>query len=897
MKKKIFITIISLFSLLLIAIVTLPILFKDKIVATIKEEANKNLNAKVNFGEFDLSLFSTFPNFKMELNDLSIIGIDAFENDTLTYIKKLDFTINIISVIKGDQIEIKSFELNEPIINAIVLEDGKANWDIEKPSEDPLPGKPEEPSVFKASLKEYEIKNGKIVYDDRQGKMFAELTGVNHIGTGDFTQDLFVLKTNTSIDNLSYVDAGVKMMNKVNTSFKMDLDMDMPNFKFTFKENEVKLNELFLGFSGWVSMPNDDIDMDINFFAPKTEFKTILSLVPGAYSKDFESVKTAGKMALTGYIKGKYNDSLMPGFGVKLLVENAMFQYPSLPKSVNNINIDLKVDNNDGITDHTIIDLKKFHLEMAGNPIDINMFVTNPESDAHIKGSINGKLVLNSIKDIMPLEDGQSINGTIQANVNVDGKMSSIENEKYDEFHFDGKLNISDMLYKSKDTPYTMNIVTMNLNFTPAFVELISFESKIGKSDISANGRIDNLLQYVLKEELLTGKFNMNSELIDLNELMASSNETVEKAKPEESETPMTVMEVPGNINFNLISKINTLLYDNIDIKQVSGSIIIADKKVSMENLKMSLLDGLMTMNGSYETKNIKKPTIDFSMDISNFDIQKSVLTFNTVDKLAPIAKKCTGKFSTQMQLSGTLDEKMDPVLNSLSGGGKLATASVTIQNFEPINKIADAVEMEKYKKLDLKNLNLSFAFKDGRVTIDPFDLKIGNSNVNISGSTGFDQTINYIWKLDIPSSEFGGAANAAISGLLAKTKLANVAMPQKVKLDLLLSGTVTSPQVKVSLAQGEGNALVDDLKNKAREELEKKKAELEAKARNEAEKLKQQAEEKVRQEADKIKGQAEKARVEAENKAKAEAERIKKQAEDKVKQEAKSKLKGLLKP
>ena len=894
--KKTIIIISSVFLILVASVVTLPILFKDKIVSLIKEEANKSLNAKLNFGDFDLSLIRSFPNFNMKLSDLSIVGINEFENDTLTYIKELEFTLNVLSVIQGDQIEIKSFKLNDPIINAIVLEDGKANWDIEKPSEEPSPEKPEEPSAFKASLKKYEITNGKIIYDDRQGKMFAELTGVNHTGKGDFTQDLFVLNTNTTISKLSYIDAGIKMMNEVNTSFKMDLDMDMPNFKFTFKENEVKLNEFLFGFNGWVSMPTDDIDMDITFSSTKTEFKNLLSLVPGAYSKDFESVKTSGKLAMNGYVKGKYNDSIMPGFGLKLLVENAMFKYPELPKSVNNINIDLKVDNKDGVPDNTIIDLKKFHMEMAANPIDMNLFITTPESDAHIKGGIKGKLILSSVKDFIPLEEGQSINGTIDADVILNGKMSSIEKEEYDQFQFAGQMMISDMLYKSKETPYDINIVKMNLNFTPQFVELTAFESKIGKSDVNANGRIDNLIQYALKDELLTGKFNMNSNLMDLNEFMTESSQPVKEETPK-VETALSVIEIPGNINFILSSSIKTLIYDNLEIKDLNGSIKIEDKKVAMENLKMNLLDGSLTMNGSYETKDIKKPGIDFSMEISNFDIQKTAITFNTVDKLAPIAKKCFGKFSTSMKLNGSLDEKMEPVLNTLSGEGKLSTSSVIIENFEPINKIADAIKMEKYKKLDLKNINLSFSFKDGRVNINPFDLKIGNSNVNISGSTGFDQTIDYVWKLDIPSSEFGGAANAAISGLLSKVPGVNLTIPQKIKLNLLLTGTVSSPNVKAELAQGEGASIADDLKNKAKEELEKKKAELEAKARGEADKLKQQAMEKANAEAAKLKSQAEKAKQEAENKAKAEAERIKKESEEKLKQEAKKKLKGLLKP
>lgn len=896
--KKIFIALSILFALLLTAIIVLPFVFKDKIVATLKEEVNKNLNAKVDFGEFSLSLIRSFPNFSLEINNVSVVGIGEFENDTLVYIKTLDFTIDLMSIINGGQIIIKSFNLDEPNIKAIVLENGKTNWDITKPSETAKPDNTSSaPTSFKASLKKYEINKANIIYDDRQGKMYAELKGFTHSGSGDFTQDLFVLETKTSIDQLSYVDAGVKMLNKVNTQLKADLEIDMKISKYTFKENELQLNQLILGFNGWIAMPAEDIDMDITYSAKKTEFKNILSLVPAVYSRDFESVKTSGKLALDGYVKGKYNDKTMPGFGLKLLVENAMFQYPDLPKAVKNINIDLKVNNKDGVPDHTVIDLSKAHMEMADNPIDIKMHITTPESDANINGGIKGKLVLSSVKDIIPLEKDESLNGTIEANIKMNGKMSSIEKEQYDQFNFDGQLTVTDMAYKSKDTPYDMNITKMNMNFSPKFVEVSTFDAKMGKTDIHASGKIDNVLQYALKDEKLTGSFIMNSKRMDLNEFMGSSESSsppTDQAASKE-ETPMSVLEVPGNVNFTLTTAIDKLIYEDIEMNNVTGVVKIVDKTARLQNLKMNLMEGTLTMNGSYNTKDIKKPMVDFSLDISNFDIQKTAKTFNTVEKLAPIAKQCSGKFSSNLTFTTALDSKMEPVLTSLNGGGKLSTLAVLIQNFAPLSKIADAVKMEQFKKLSLNNVNLSFTFKDGRIHVEPFDIKVKNSTATVSGSTGFDQTINYTWKLEIPSTEFGGAANTAITGLLSKVKGANLAVPEKIKVNVLLGGTVTTPTVTLSLKDGESSP-VNDLKDKAKEELEKKKAELEAKAKEEAEKLKQQAQDKAKQGLDKAKAEAEKKKKEAEAKVKAEADKKKKEAEAKAKEEAKKKLNSLVK-
>lgn len=885
---------IALLVVIILAIAA-PFIFKDKIIAKVKEEANKNLNAKVDFGTFDLTLISSFPEFNLTVNNVSVANIGEFQGDTLFSAGTLTTSLDLMSVLKGSEYKIRSIVLDHPRIAAIVLKDGKANWDITKPTAE-TPAQPSEPSTFKMNLKKLEIKNGYIIYDDASLGVKTILEGFNHTLSGDFTENNFTLETLSDIEKFTMAYEGINYINKAKTNIKANMDVDMPNFKFTFKENEIQLNELFLGVDGYFAMPKEDMDMDMKFSAKKTDFKNILSLVPAVYSKDFASVKTSGRLALEGFVKGIYNDNKMPAFGARILIDNGMFQYPSLPKAVKDIMVDVNIDNNTGVPDNTVIDIKKFHIEMADNPVDMKMHISTPVSDPNIDGEIIGRVNLASVKDVIPLEEGDALNGNITADVKMKGKMSSIEKEKYEEFKATGQVIVMDMDYKSKDLPYGVMIDKMYLNFSPQFVELASFDSKIGKSDLQANGKIENFLQYAFKDELLKGVFNIKSSSFNLNELMGSSETTAATSNAAPDTTPLSVVEVPGNIDFALTASIGKLIYSNFDMSNVSGAITVRDKKVDMSQLKMNTMGGSMVVNGSYETKDVKKPKVDFNLDISDFDIPQTFKTFNTVQKLAPIAKYCTGKFSTILSFASNLDTKMEPDLKTLSGHGKLSTEQVIVNGFEPVNKLAEAVKMDKLKRLDLANLNISFKFKDGKVDVEPFDFKTGNIAGNMGGSTGFDQSIDYVMNLEIPRSEFGGQANAALNSLVAQanSKGANFSVGDKVNLDVLFGGTVLKPTVKTSLKNAAGNAM-SDLKAKAAEELDKKKKELEDKAKAEADRLKQEAENKLNAEKDKAKAEAERLKKEAEDNAKAEAERLKKEAEEKAKKQAKDKLKKLL--
>jgi hypothetical protein len=351
----------------------------------------------------------------------------------------------------------------------------------------------------------------------------------------------------------------------------------------------------------------------------------------------------------------------------------------------------------------------------------------------------------------------------------------------------------------------------------------------------------------------------------------------------------LAVIDVPGNIDFTLLASVGSLLYQNLSINAVKGKVLIKDKTIRMQDVVMQLLDGIMNISGGYSSADIKKPTFDFSLSAKNFDIQKVVTSFETVQKMAPIAKNCTGKFSVDMNVKSDLDTRMSPVMNTLTGGGKLATGSVIISNFPVFNKVADVLKMEQWKKFQIPSVNPSFKFMNGRVFVDPFDMNVNGIKATVAGSNGFDQTIDYTMATQIPRAAFGGAANNVLNNLVssANAKGANFSLSDVIPVNLKIGGTVTNPTIGTDLNTA-GGKVMDDLKAKAAEEFNKKKAEAEAKVREEADRLKKEAESKLNTEKAIAQAEADRIKKEAEAKAKVRADSLKKAAEKKAKDELK---------
>jgi hypothetical protein len=549
-------------------------------------------------------------------------------------------------------------------------------------------------------------------------------------------------------------------------------------------------------------------------------------------------VKTEGKLKLDGMAKGTMHTSAdgksdtYPSFEVNLGIANAMFKYPSLPKSVNNINIDVHVENKKDYLDATVIDVNKFHLEMAGNPINMWAHVKTPISDPDLAAEIKGVINLASVKEFVPMEAGDEMSGVVTADIAAAGRMSSIDKKEYDKFKMSGSLAIDKMNYKTSTLPYAVMLNAMKLNFTNQFVELAAFDALMGKSDVKASGKIDNFMQYIFKDSLIVGHFNVQSNLMDLNELMASSEPTTATQPAAADTAAMTVAEVPGNIDFILNANITKLLYDNLVIDNMNGNIEIKKRKVDMTNLNLGLLGGKVLMNGYYETTNPKKPTVDLSFKVDNFDIQKTFAAFNTVQKLAPIGQYAKGMFTATLEnFKADLDQTMSPILSTLHGNGVFKTNSVTVGGFPAFVKLGEALKIEQLKNLNIQNVMAEYEFKDGRVNLrNPVKVKIDKIDAEITGSTGFDQTIDYNWKMTVPTEMFGSQANNMVAGLLGQASSAigtTVSMPKTVKVNVGFGGTVMNPTVKTGTKAGEAGATIKDqavtaVKDKANEEAQK---------------------------------------------------------------------------
>ena len=981
MKKGLLIT-LGVIAFVFVALLLIPVLFKDQIRAKIEEEVGKTINATIVLHpeKVNLSLIKNFPNATISVDDFAIIGkAEGFKGDTLYYAKSTSLVADVMSIISGDKIKIKGLLLDQPLILTKFTADGKMSWDIVISSEEETEAPAaEESSEFNIGIEKWEIRNGRIIYEDLSMPVYTELKGFNHIGSGDLTQEVFIMDTWTKVAQTYVVFEGVKYLDAAELELAVKMDMNYDKMIFKFLDNSFRVNDFIMGMDGEIAMPADDISFDITYHAKETSFKTLLSLVPAIYSKDFESVKTEGSLSFDGWVKGIMNDSLMPGYALNLVVNDAMFQYPDLPAAVKNIGIDLHVLNNDGVIENIIVDLKKFHMEIGSNPIDARLLleglepsvidaniiatvnleditriypidsielkglyalevkakgvysetsmprvnaimsmkdgylrslaVAEPLEDIHFKATVlnengsleatkihledfnmklqdepftmqayvenldnpkydvrlKGVLDLGKLTRLYPLDD-MTIAGRIVADIATKGVMSDIDAGNYLHTATSGTMEMTNIAYSSPDFPQGLKLSAARFSLNPDKATIHAMKGYVGKSDIDIDGYVSNYMGYMFgaADSTIRGKMNFRSSAFDVNEWMSDEEEVIAET---ETSSDTGVVLIPKNIDFVLTSSIKKVLYTNMTLENLTGDIIIKEGVAKLQKLGFNTLGGAIIANGFYDTKDEKDPKFDMDFDLQELGIKEAYSTFNTIKSFAPIAQNIEGNFSTKMKLGGNLDNAMSPVLESLYGGGSLAIASATLQGGKVFKGIESVTKMANVLPMQLKDVLVQFEVSDGKIAVKPFDIKAGNTKMNIQGNQSIAGVLDYMVNMDVPAGVVGTQINSAISSLTGKS----AANSDRISLDLKVGGTSDSPKitlagssltggsssVKETVKEAVKDKVKDELKNN--EELNKAKAELEAKKKAEEERIRKETEEKLKAEQEKLKKEAE---------------------------------------
>lgn len=805
MKKAL--KIISLLVLLvIIALIAIPYIYKDEIETYVKTDINKNFNAVIDYESLSLSLFKDFPNLNIALKKVAVDGIDRFQDVQLASLGSLNFSLNAKKAFLDKDLEIKKIKANKLDLNLLVLKNGEANYNIlkENPNDSVA-----SPKSFELKIKEYEITNSNIQYDNQANGMTFFLKDFNHSGSGRITDKAYELQTRTEAEktDLFY---GIHYINEAKVALESDILIEEDYNKYTFENSDLTINDLEIALTkSFVYLKDDDIEMDFTFQTKQEDLKQMLSLVPANYLTSLENVSTNGNAILNGFVKGIYNKNSYPAYGVDLVINNGTLKHPDLPETLSNINLISKVAFSGGKNlDKTTIDLPKIHFTIADNFVDGKLRVDNPMSDPLIQTAFKSKLDLEKLINAIKITGVKTLKGKLDTDFSLNGRLSAIERKQYDKFKASGFLNLNDFTYKSDAIPHTLAISKANMTITPQALQMENLQANIGENDFQIKGNISNYIAYLLsKDKVLKANFNMHSNQINLNDFM--SEETTEATDA----SAVAVIKIPKNIELSLLADATNLIYKDMDIKDVKGTLNIKDGKAVFDAVLLKTLDGEVKLNGNYDSST-DTPVSNLDVDIQKMSIVKSASTFSAFQAYAPILQKIQGDFFSDMKMDIALDNQMNPVLNTLKAQGSFNTNTLQLQGIDIVQNIGSLLKINALENPTIDKIKTNFSIENGTMSVKPFTFKLNDINSSLKGTVNLDKQIDFVLSLAVPREMLGANPNALLEGIVGK--LSNLGLDTElseiINMNFKISGDYNKPKIFPSIAGYEGASMKEVL-------------------------------------------------------------------------------------
>jgi len=310
---------------------------------------------------------------------------------------------------------------------------------------------------------------------------------------------------------------------------------------------------------------------------------------------------------------------------------------------------------------------------------------------------------------------------------------------------------------------------------------------------------LNNLFDFALRNKPLKATIDLKTDEFNFREWIRTDKDSSVNSTGHTN----TAFTVPDNIDFTIHAEADRFHYDNLDLQNLSGNLVISEQTIQLHDIKSNGLDGEIHIDGTYSTVESRDyPEFALTYDVKGLDIQKTFLAFNSIRRIIPVAKFMAGNINAHMSLNGKLNGDMTTDLQSLEGEGNVELLAGTMKNFDPLDKISQSLDIAELRDIPLKDTKADFSFKNSRVVVNPFVLHAKDIEMDIYGTHGFDQSLDYAINLKVPRSQLGSKGKMFVKNVV--TQAAEKGIPVKLKDDVSLNvkmiGTINSPDVKTDM-------------------------------------------------------------------------------------------------
>ncbi|MFT3920706.1 AsmA family protein [Cloacibacterium sp.] len=523
----------------------------------------------------------------------------------------------------------------------------------------------------------------------------------------------------------------------------INLDMNVRNNDGNFKNTAVLIHNIDAkaldnyakGKIEVKNLYNYAIDAD---FTAKLHLQDIYKIYP------LKGVVLRGDLFVKTKANGTYEPKLkrVPVSNSVLNLKNGYIQfaeYPELP--LDNITVETHIQSGRGSFSDLSIDVLPISFTLAGKPFTVKANLKNLNHlnyRLHSKGQLN----LGDLYKLFPIE-GLSVNGVVYTDVGLKGQngaaLENIQNR--------GFVKIENIAIDSKYFPSKFLINEGLFKLNGSQIQFENVKASYKKNVFIFNGNVSNYINYILKDQNLTGSINFTSKKVNVDDFMAYNS----GASSSSSSGNEGVILLPKNLDITINGNANEVLFKDIKLNNFKGNLALKQGNLALNNTEFGMIGSTFNANGTYTPINAKKAKFSIVTKAKNFDIQRAYKEIALFREMVSAAESAHGKVSMDYHLEGDLGADFFPKLKTIKGDGVLTLEDIQFKGFKVFNSVAEKTSTDALHDAKVSKVDIKTTIKDNVISIERTKFKIAGFRPRIEGQVTLDGYINVGMRLGLP--------------------------------------------------------------------------------------------------------------------------------------------------
>jgi uncharacterized protein involved in outer membrane biogenesis len=728
--------------------VVLTYVYQDKIIQLFIEEANKHIKTPVQVAKIKFSILENFPHVSIILEDISIQESLPGSKATLAKARNVFFTFNLIEIIKG-KYSIRQIHIEDGQAFLKITQQGVNNFTIiEKPDHT-------EENSLSFDVDVIKLKGFFISFKDDKNNQYYTLTAENALGKllstegkYDFGLEGNFIAHEVNVQKENYVKEKAFGLESTFSYIPLSSRLEVNTTK-------VNLNNTLFVLSGYFQDGKKPF-IDLKFESEKTNFSSLVALLPAQYYKQLHIYKSKGEVYFNGQLTGEVNKNKMPGLQLGFGCNNTSFYHPDYKKNIEKVNLTgqlklLSINNLSSLR----VDLKNIKGELEGKAFSGNLTLSNL-NDPYIECSVNAELDIASALAFHPVKEIKEAQGELSIDLKFAGKINDLKKTTTtNKVKTSGEVSVSKLFATLNENNLPLKNLNGNFLFNNNDVAISDFSGMVGSSHFLVNGFFKNVLTFLLfPDQPISIEADLISNYLDIDELL--SGKVIEKPvtstgslAPKE---PEYLLELSPKLLLDFNCKIKKIKFRHFTGHHLQGNLKVKDQVATSDKMKANALGGKVSISATLDAsvKNYIRVNTD------------GVFEKISLDSIFIVFENFNQKFLTHQNLKGQVTAEGTSYLvfnqnlklydHMLKADADISIKSGELNNFEPLIKLSKFIKSEDLSHLKFSELKNHIHIQNKIIYVPEMEVRSNVNTLFIKGTHNFDQEIDY--KLRIPLKE-----------------------------------------------------------------------------------------------------------------------------------------------